>query len=251
MQENIMEVFALKVRIKFEKTEQMRFIGHLDIMRYFQKAMRRADIPIKYSEGFSPHQIMSFGAPLSMGVSGLGEYMDIELKEGSHISSKEAIKRLNEIMCTGMKVTKFLQIPDNSKPAMALMDTADFKAEFKTEVNESEINAAIEKLMSKESILLTKVSKKKKKNQYGKFVEVETTSVVDIKPFIYKLEAIKNGVYMHLSQGSTNNIKPAAVMEFLYEEGLSAAKKNEYYLYRLDMYTDEGKALDEYGCEII
>lgn len=61
----------------------MRFIGHLDLMRYFQKAMRRADIPIKYSEGFSPHQIMSFGAPLSMGVSGLGEYMDIELKDGS------------------------------------------------------------------------------------------------------------------------------------------------------------------------
>jgi len=212
-----MEGFALKVRIKFEKTEQMRFIGHLDIMRYFQKAMRRADIPIKYSEGFSPHQIMSFGAPLSMGVSGLGEYMDIELKEGSHISSKEAIKRLNEMMCTGMKVTKFLQIPDNSKPAMALMDTADFKAEFKTEVKETDIKIAIEKLMSKESILLTKVSKKKKKNQYGKFVEVETTSVVDIKPFIYK----------------------------------AAAKKNEYYLYRLDMYTDEGKALDEYGCEII
>ena len=154
-----MEVFALKVRIKFEKTEQMRFIGHLDIMRYFQKAMRRADIPIKYSEGFSPHQIMSFGAPLSMGVSGLGEYMDIELKEGSHISSQEAIRRLNEMMCTGMKVTKFLQIPDNSKPAMALMDTADFKAEFKTEVKETDIYTAIEKLMSKESILLTKVSK--------------------------------------------------------------------------------------------
>lgn len=56
---------------------------------------------------------------------------------------------------------------------------------------------------------------------------------------------------MHLSQGSTNNIKPAAVMDFLYEEGLTAAKKNEYYLYRLDMYTDEGKSLDEYGCEII
>ena len=246
-----MEVFALKVRIKFEKTEQMRFIGHLDIMRYFQKAMRRADIPIKYSEGFSPHQIMSFGAPLSMGVSGLGEYMDIVLKEGSHISSKEAIKRLNEMMCTGMKVTKFLQIPDNSKPAMALMDTADFKAEFKTEVKETDINIAIEKLMSKESILLTKVSKKKKKNQYGKFVEVETTSVVDIKPYIYKLEALENGVFMHLSQGSTNNIKPAFVMDFLAEEGLEGAKRNKYCLYRLDMYTTEGKALDEYGCEII
>ena len=134
---------------------------------------------------------------------------------------------------------------------MALMDTADFKAEVKTEVLETDIREAIDKLMSKESILLTKVSKKKKKNQFGKFVEVETTSVVDIKPFIYKIEAIENGVFMHLSQGSTNNIKPAAVMDFLYEEGLPQAKRNEYYLYRLDMYTEEGKALDEYGCEII
>jgi len=241
----------LKVRIKFEKTDQMRFIGHLDLMRYFQKAMRRADIPIKYSEGFSPHQIMSFGAPLSMGVSGLGEYMDIELKEASHISSKEALERLNAVMCTGMKVKKFLQIPDDSKPAMALMDTADFKAEFKESVSQDEIKKAIDKLLSRESILLTKISKKKKKNEYGKFVEVETTSITDIKPYIYKLEAIENGVFMHLSQGSTNNIKPAFVMDFLAEEGLENAKRNEYYLYRLDMYTDEGKALDEYGCEII
>ena len=241
----------MKVRIKFEKTDQMRFIGHLDLMRYFQKAMRRADIPIKYSEGFSPHQIMSFGAPLSMGVSGLGEYMDIELKEASHISSKDALDRLNAVMCTGMKVKKFLQIPDDSKPAMALMDTADFKAEFKESVSQDEIKKAIDKLLSRESILLTKVSKKKKKNEYGKFVEVETTSVTDIKPYIYKLEALENGVFMHLSQGSTNNIKPAFVMDFLAEEGLEGAKRNEYYLYRLDMYTDEGKALDEYGCEII
>ena len=94
VQGNIMEVFALKVRIKFEKTEQMRFIGHLDLMRYFQKAMRRADIPIKYSEGFSPHQIMSFGAPLSMGVSGLGKYIDIELKENSLILSIIFIENL-------------------------------------------------------------------------------------------------------------------------------------------------------------
>ena len=60
----------MKVRIKFSKLGNMRFIGHLDIMRYFQKAMRRAKIPIKYSEGFSPHQIMSFASPLSIGVEG-------------------------------------------------------------------------------------------------------------------------------------------------------------------------------------
>ena len=68
VRKNLVEVFALKIRVKFEKTGVVRFIGHLDIMRYFQKAMRRCAMPIKYSEGFSPHQIMSFGAPLSLGM---------------------------------------------------------------------------------------------------------------------------------------------------------------------------------------
>ena len=59
----------MKVRIKFSKHGPMKFIGHLDIMRYFQKAMRRADVAICYSGGFSPHQIMSFAAPLGGGIT--------------------------------------------------------------------------------------------------------------------------------------------------------------------------------------
>ena len=54
----------MKVRIKFSKQGPMKFIGHLDVMRFFQKVMRRAEVNIRYSEGFSPHQIMSFAAPL-------------------------------------------------------------------------------------------------------------------------------------------------------------------------------------------
>lgn len=67
----------IKVRIKFSKHSSMIFIGHLDIMRYFQKAMRRADIDIAYSAGFNPHQIMSFAAPLGVGLYSNGEYLDI------------------------------------------------------------------------------------------------------------------------------------------------------------------------------
>ena len=57
----------------------MKFIGHLDIMRYLQKVMRRADIPIAFTQGFSPHMIMSFANPLGVGVTSDGEYFDIEL----------------------------------------------------------------------------------------------------------------------------------------------------------------------------
>ena len=57
----------MKIRIKFRKYGTMKFIGHLDVMRYFQKAIRRSEVNIRYSEGFSPHQIMSFAAPLGVG----------------------------------------------------------------------------------------------------------------------------------------------------------------------------------------
>ena len=58
----------------------MKFIGHLDMMRYFQKAVRRAKIDIRYSEGYSPHQIMSFAAPLGVGITSDGEYFDIVIQ---------------------------------------------------------------------------------------------------------------------------------------------------------------------------
>ena len=84
----------------------MRFVGHLDIMRFFQKVMRKSNLPIKYSEGFSPHQIMSFAAPLGLGIEGLGEYMDIELYDEAcaGLKSDEGVKILNENMCEGMEV---------------------------------------------------------------------------------------------------------------------------------------------------
>mgnify|MGYP001042815149 CR=1 FL=1 len=82
----------MKIRIKFAKQGTMKFIGHLDVMRYFQKAMRRADVDIRYSEGFSPHQIMSFAAPLGVGITSDGEYLDIEVvppEEGSRLTGFE------------------------------------------------------------------------------------------------------------------------------------------------------------------
>ena len=71
----------MKARIKFSKCGSMRFIGHLDVMRYFQKAFRRAHIPVSYSKGYSPHQILSFTSPLGIGLTSDAEYMDMELEE--------------------------------------------------------------------------------------------------------------------------------------------------------------------------
>ena len=68
----------MKARIKFRKYGVLRFIGHLDVMRYFQKVMRRADIPIAFTGGYSPHDHV-FASPLGIGLESDGEYLDIEL----------------------------------------------------------------------------------------------------------------------------------------------------------------------------
>ena len=100
----------MKIRIKFAKYGTMKYIGHLDMMRFFQKAIRRAGIDVKYSEGFSPHQIMSFAAPLGVGIESTGEYMDIEVLS---MTSAEAMKQaLNQVMVEGVEILSVSVLPD-------------------------------------------------------------------------------------------------------------------------------------------
>ena len=113
VQENIKEVSVLKARIKFRKYGIMRFIGHLDVMRFFQKAMRRANIPIAFTGGYSPHMIMSFAQPLGVGLTSDGEYLDIELTES--ISSEDAVRQLNEVSVEGIEILSFVQISDEKR----------------------------------------------------------------------------------------------------------------------------------------
>ena len=68
----------MKIRIQFAKYGKMIYIGHLDIMRYFQKALRRADVDLAYTQGYNPHPILSFAAPLGVGITSCGEYADLQ-----------------------------------------------------------------------------------------------------------------------------------------------------------------------------
>ncbi|MBO4291388.1 MAG: DUF2344 domain-containing protein, partial [Lachnospiraceae bacterium] len=92
----------MKLRVKFQKSGAIRYIGHLDVMRFFQKCIRRAEIDVCYTGGFSPHQIMSFAAPLSVGLESMGEYMDIEVN--SVTSSVDMVERFNQASVQGIRM---------------------------------------------------------------------------------------------------------------------------------------------------
>lgn len=234
----------MKVRIKFSKYGIMKFIGHLDVMRYFQKAIRRAGIDIVYTEGLSPHMVMSFASPLGVGLTSDGEYMDIEIK--TPISSSEAIDALNRVGVEGIHVTGFYQIPEGkASKAMTLVAAADYELRFR-KGHEPKIDwqSDISHFFARKSILVMKKTKKSEKE-------------VDIRPMIYQMTVNGGTVFMKLASGSAANLKPELVMDTYLQTLGIVPEPFAYEIHRCEVYADlgpEGKpkltALGALGTEI-
>ena len=98
----------MRVRVKFAKYGPMKFIGHLELMRYLQSAVRRTEIPVKYDEGMHQRMVMSFAMPLGVGPTSSAEYMDIELEEP--ITTDKAMNLLGAHMCEGLEILDFREV---------------------------------------------------------------------------------------------------------------------------------------------
>ncbi len=225
----------MKIRIKFRKWGCMKFIGHLDMMRYFQKVMRRADVDIRYSEGFSPHQIMSFAAPLGVGITSDGEYLDIEVH--STKSSEEMIKDLNSTMVDGVDIVGYVALSDNAKPAMSIVAAADYVLSYKEGY---ECPFTLEEWKNKVDELFTSQSnftiiKKTKKSERE----------VDLKPLVYAFDVIeqdgKPAFYINVSTGSVDNIKPELLLSSIYEKLGLEYNESAIAIHRKDVYAMDEK----------
>lgn len=196
----------MKVRIKFTKKGSVKFIGHLDLLRYFQKAIRRSGIDAIYSGGYSPHQIMSFASPLGVGLESNGEYMDIEVNQFT--SSSEMRDILQKTMAEGIEILSVRKLDDKTLNAMSSVSAADYTVRIREDYLENlDITEAINHFHSLEHIPITKESKK-------------STREIDLKPFIHILRAVdRRTVFMRLTAGSAENIKPELVMEAICSIG--------------------------------
>ncbi|WP_337538718.1 TIGR03936 family radical SAM-associated protein [Suilimivivens sp.] len=217
----------MKVRIKFSKEGPVRFIGHLDIMRYFQKAIRRAGIDIAYSTGFSPHQIMSFASPLSVGHESCGEYFDVELNS---ITDTEDIKmRLNQTMAEGIQILQVAVLDETEGNAMASVAAADYLISFRDSVSlPDDWKEKLTAFYEKDKIPVIKKTKKGERE-------------IDLKETIYQLEIREDQVYMLLDAGSGSNMKPGFVLEtFCTAENISLPEY-PFRVRRLETYKRTGE----------
>lgn len=190
----------MKIRIKFSKHGAMKFIGHLDMMRFFQKVMRRAEIDIAFTEGFSPHMVMSFALPLGVGMTSDSEYVDIEIR--TPVSSREALERLNSVMVEGVHVTSFRRIEEGkASKAMSLVAAADYTVAFREGCEPPQgWQASWEAFLAQKEIVVCKKTKKSEKEE-------------DIRPMIYRGECRDGKLGMMLAAGSAANLKPDLVLE--------------------------------------
>ncbi|MGN0398968.1 MAG: TIGR03936 family radical SAM-associated protein [Blautia sp.] len=234
----------MKVRVKFAKEGVMKFIGHLDIMRYFQKAVKRAGLDAAFSEGFSPHMIMSFAAPLSVGITSTGEYFDMELKSAS--SSKEMVKALNHTMADGMRILSIRQVEEGKAgKAMSLVAAADYLVTFREgKEPEGDWKQRLAKFLEQPEIKIVKKTKKSEKE-------------VDIRPFIYDMRLEGDSILMQLAAGSVKNTKPELVMEAFASYVGNSYDSGNFMIHRCEIYADTGSevsphlvSLEDLGDEI-
>lgn len=203
----------------------MKFIGHLDVMRFFQKLMRRAEVDICYTTGFSPHQIMSFSAPLGLGVTSEAEYVDIEVH--STESSSEMLRRLNAAVVEGIQILSYRQLPDGAKNAMSIVTASDYRLTFRDGYapnNPMEFWQKVDEFLRQDCILVIKKTKKSEKE-------------VDIRPLIYQYRVEESSIFLRVATGSVQNLKPELVLEAFYEANDMEWNPFAFQVHRLNTYT--------------
>ncbi len=135
-----------RLRIRFCRGQEVKFISHLDIMRLWQRALHRAGISLTYSEGFSPHPRISLAAPLPVGVTSQAELMDVLCDR--RVSPHFFTTAVSQQLPPGIEILQVYQIALNMPSLQSQVSYAEYKVEVKTENDQKDIESALTSLLS-------------------------------------------------------------------------------------------------------
>lgn len=263
----------MKLRIRFTKEGPVRFVGHLDFMRFMQRVLKKSGLDVVYTGGFNPHMILSFAAPLGVGEETVGDYADVEVayRDPFPLNPNEIymmrdhglqndelppappaadmLAMLNQASCEGVTFTDITRIGQlRESNAMAIVRYASWDIaladDFLAGRSAEEMAAAV---MEKETIPFRKVTKKADKT-------------VDIRPLIVSVSAPEQeekvipGMSRHLlltcAAGSSQNLKPATVLEALAADFGQDFDPYGFRLLRTELYADGLVPLGKIGEEL-
>ena len=220
--------------LKFSKENNLKYISHLDLLRVFQRAFKRAHIRLRYSQGFNPHAKIGFGQPLSLGSESTGEYMEFETVEDR--AGGEYLTALSGCMPDGIRLLSCTKLKEEGKTSLAAaVAYASDVVKFRGDGEERQVlSRRLKEYISQESILCEKMNKKKK--------IVET----DIRPLILSFSEVKadgaQNIYsLTLKTGSGGNLNPEMLVKSFCEFCGVEYLRHRWDYRRTEMYFISGE----------
>ncbi|HOE26374.1 MAG: DUF2344 domain-containing protein [Candidatus Aureabacteria bacterium] len=218
-------------RVTYSKEGLIRFISHLDLIRLWHRAFRRAGLPVRMSRGFTPHPSVSFGPPLPLGVAGQREMLDVAFDVGCDLSG--ARERLQQALPAGVRVVELRPVPEDGPSLCAELDRATYEAELCG----AEANGAAEKIAAAQAAASIVVKKHTAKGERYR----------DIRPLVHRLECGEGpGGTVRLTctvgVGDKGNLNPHELLEALL--GVPAERAREIPVTRTALHTSRDTSQD-------
>lgn len=230
-----------RFRIEFTKGDEVRFLSHLDVMKAFERAIRRAGMPIAFSEGFNPHPKMNFASALAVGVTSEAEFMDIELKE--NLPTTEVVKMLAKALPPGLDVKTGREVPTGAPALMSEVNRAVYqvKSTLEQAVDPGQVADKLKDFMGLSEVVITKRTKKGLKPK-------------DIKPGILGVDVLIEQDILKFTiltiTGSEGNVRPEEVVQAFTERSGLPIDCNSLYIRRLGLYVEKnGKMINPIDAE--
>lgn len=231
----------MRLVIKYTKEERVKYISHLDFLRLVQRAIRRADIPVAYSQGFNPHPRLSFASALAVGVTSEGEYLDIYLKDD--MDPELLCNKMNEKLPSGIRFVEGRIVDEKLPSLMSLIERAEYAIVLPGEVPQKfNLPSVIGEFLSQQEIWAVRTNRKGSRQ-------------IDIRPMIHGMDAFERDgnivIKAIISSGSKANLRPDLLINALFDfAGLPIGPDLFCHIHRLDLYLlQEGKWVTPIGME--
>ncbi len=189
----------MKMIIVFEKGPRLRHIGHLDLMRAMQRALRRSGLPLRYSQGFNPHILITFAAPLSVGMPGEREIMEVPI-EGD-MAPEAFMEKLSAALPPDLPCLSVRPVEDAHPAPMALLAAAEYAARL--DETPQDLNRTVVAFLALGEIPAVRKTKTGLKP-------------CDIRPMIYTLSLEGNTLSMTLALCEKATCKPDLLLDSLF-----------------------------------
>lgn len=214
----------MKMIVVFEKGLRLRHIGHLDLMRAMQRALRRSGLPLRYSQGFNPHILLTFAAPLSVGMPGKREIMEVPIE--GEMTGEAFLSKLRSALPPDLPCLSARPVDDRHPAPMALLTAAVYQAQLETVPDG--FSDAVARFLNQKEIPAVRKTKTGMKP-------------CDIRPMIYGLSLRDGTLEMTLALCEKATCKPELLLSSLFE--FAGADRPRALVTRTQLLGDKDGAL--------